>query len=266
MSGGIYSSDQNDIDNMMVVLKAAFKEVSIINNNEKHKVYVGIWNKISKCVKKWSRNRNVNEGRVDEIVNLYRSDELYPLPFIYLAVLRDEGIVCYDGNHRRTALDKVLDLDIECMIDILFDCQQKDVELMFRLINENIEVPESCFEPINNEKQLIENQIKDLVTYYVGRYNSLVSNSKNCYSPSFHPDLLEIDIRKIYDDYNKELSITDITIILDKMNEAYSKKKYIQHSAKSDAQVGKCKKFGLWLFLIDRRINRDHFSCVKSEL
>lgn len=266
MSSGVYLSDQNDVDNLMVVLNAAFKEVSVVGGNEKHKVYVGIWNKISKCVKKWSRNRDVNEGRVDEIVKLYESGGLYPLPFIYLAVLKDEGIVCYDGNHRRTALDKVLDMDIECAVDIMFDCQQSDIELMFRLINENIEVPESCFEPIDKEKQIIEQQIKDLVARYVGKYRSLVSNSTKCYSPSFHPELLESDIRKIYNDYNKELSIINIGIILDKMNEAYGKRKYIQHTGKSDAQIGKCRKAGLWLFLMDRRINREHFSCVKSEL
>lgn len=65
-----------------------------------HKCFLIKWKAIEPLCKKWSRNRNVDNERVKEMMEYYKAGGYIPR-IIHLAELEAEGLACYDGNHRR---------------------------------------------------------------------------------------------------------------------------------------------------------------------
>ena len=51
---------------------------------------------------------------------------MYIPKMIHLAELNEEGLICYDGNHRREVFN-LLQKDFLCIIDIIFNATQEDV-------------------------------------------------------------------------------------------------------------------------------------------
>jgi len=86
--------------------------------------------------KKWSRNRDPDMERVNEILE----SRAYIPKFIHLAELEGEGLVCYDGNHRRVVLEK-LGGDETCIVDVMFGATTDDVYQAFVNINKGVERP-----------------------------------------------------------------------------------------------------------------------------
>jgi hypothetical protein len=56
-------------------------------------------------------------NRVEELKQFHQQGGFIPI-HIYLADLKDEGLVCFDENHRRVTLQQ-LQLDQECFVDIM---------------------------------------------------------------------------------------------------------------------------------------------------
>jgi hypothetical protein len=55
---------------------------------------------------------------------------MYIPKMIHLAELNEEGLICYDGNHRREVFN-LLQKDFLCIIDIIFNATQEDVFYAF---------------------------------------------------------------------------------------------------------------------------------------
>ena len=65
-----------------------------------HMGFIVRWNLIAPLVKKWSKNRDPDPLRVAEMKEHFIKGGYLPNQ-IHLAELSNEGLVRYDGNHRR---------------------------------------------------------------------------------------------------------------------------------------------------------------------
>ena len=230
----------------------------------KHRVFLIKWNLISPLCKKWSRNRDPDHGRVSEMVDHFHRGHIPRL--IHLAHVAEEGLVCYDGNHRREVFDRVADgADIMCLVDVLFDACQNDVYRAFNDINKAIQVPAMFFDDGNVEKCIgreIKDEILALVKEYETKYKAFVSTSPRYHAPNFNRDCFIDNIYNIYNQFNGTLSINDITKALERLNNDYAKGiRCRPHSSYKESIIEKCKKGGLWLF-IDKVIPFEHVQQV----
>lgn len=99
-----------------------------IYESNHHKGYLILWKLIAPMCKKWSRNRAPNVERVKEMFDYHVNADGYIPNTIHLAELSDEGLVCYDGNHRREVFNmcNAQGKDIICIVDIMFNATQSD--------------------------------------------------------------------------------------------------------------------------------------------
>jgi hypothetical protein len=89
-------------------------------------------------LKNWSKNRMPEATRIAEIQR-YQKKIQHVNGTIHLAWLKDEGLVCYDGNHRLQALTR----DVNWVtVDINWNCSKQEIREQFRSINsaENVSV------------------------------------------------------------------------------------------------------------------------------
>lgn len=234
----------------------------------KHKVFLGKWNLISPLCKKWSRNRDPDQGRVSEMLDYLKHGGYIPR-MIHLAHVADEGLVCYDGNHRREVFNVApLGGDMICLFDVLFDACQNDVYMAFNDINKSVQVPAMFFYD-EHDKSCNGREIKDdilaLVKTYETKYKAFVSTSPRYHAPNFNRDCFIDNVYNIYKHFNGSLSIADIGNALDKLNEDYAKGiRCRPHSSYKITIIEKCKKGNLWLF-IDKVVPFEHVQQVLSD-
>lgn len=198
--------------------------------------------------KKWSRNRDPDMERVEEMVGVY-------IPkFIHLAELDGEGLVCYDGNHRREVLKKTADENTQCIVDIMFGATQDDVYQAFMNINKGVEVPEIYMEDTNN----IKDAVMTLVKTYETRYRPYVSASPKCRAPHFNRDVFTENITNIYTYLQGRKTVEELGELLERLNHEYSRGYMCKsHNTYKPVIIEKCKKHGLWLFL-EREVSPEH--------
>jgi hypothetical protein len=200
--------------------------------------------------KKWSKNRDPDMERVNEIVEL----GVYIPKFIHLAELEGEGLVCYDGNHRREVLKQLVNDNFTCIVDIMFKATHDDVYEAFVNINKGVEVPEIYIEDSAN----IRSDVMELVKGYETKYKSFISVSPKCRAPQFNRDVLTENISKIYAYLQGQKTIPEIGELLEKLNHEYSRGHLCKsHGTYKSAVIEKCKKHGLWLFL-EREVSPEH--------
>lgn len=203
--------------------------------------------------KKWSRNRDPDMERVNEILE----SRAYIPKFIHLAELEGEGLVCYDGNHRRVVLEK-LGGEGMCIVDIMFGASSDDVYQAFININKGVEVPEIYIEDTDNIKE----EITKLVKGYETKYKVFVSTSSRCRAPQFNRDTFVENITKIYKHLQGRKTIHEIGELLEKLNTEYSRGHICKsHDTYKPLVIDKCRKHGLWLFL-EREISPEHVERV----
>lgn len=212
--------------------------------------------------KKWSKNRDPDMERVEEMV----TSGAYIPKFIHLAELDGEGLVCYDGNHRREVLKQMETGGVagsvaggaSCIIDVMFNATQDDVYEAFMNINKGVEVPEIYMGDMNN----IKDEVISLVKKYESRYKSFVSVSSKCHAPHFNRDVFTENISKIYTYLNGQRTIQEIGLLLEQLNKEYSNGNICKpHTSYKPGAIEKCKKYGLWLFL-EREVSPDHVERV----
>ena len=212
---------------------------------------------IDPICKKWSKNRNPDMERVKEMHEYYNSGGYIP-KFIHLAELKGEGIVCYDGNHRRELLKLINDGDIECIVDVMFSATDEDIYEAFSSVNRAVDVPEIYLEDVSN----IKDDVLELVKKYESNYKQFTSKSSRCRSPNFNRDVFTDNITKIYKYFNGTKTILEIEDALNKLNKEYANGKLCKsHSKYPLSVIDKCKKHGLWLFL-EREVICEHVDKV----
>jgi hypothetical protein len=207
-------------------------------------------------LKLWSRNRPVDEARVEEIRE-YISKTQHVDGSIRLAFIKGEGLVCYESNHRRMALIP----GIPVMVDILWDVQTERVIEEFIHINRAVSVPELYTEVDMDAtaKEKITEYVKDMASF---KYKAFVSTSSRPNRPQFNRDVLTQEITKLWKDIGCPVDI--LLKSIDAVNDAYRDEKLgTDHTKiKSTKILEKCSKGGLWLFAFDTSLNKDHVEKV----
>ena len=232
-----------------------------------HKGYLILWKLISPFCKKWSRNRDPDMERVKEVYDYYMNHSGYVPNMIHLAELPDEGLVCYDGNHRREVFNMGIaqGSEIICIVDIMFDTTQRDVYKAFTNLNKSVQVPAIYIdEGENNEtiESTIKLEIIALVKHYETQYKSFLSTSPRYHAPNFNRDALVDNIYAIYKSFNKTVTISEIGKLLTKLNTEYSQGRLCRpHSSYRTTLLEKCRKHNMWLF-IERAIPFEHMELV----
>lgn len=251
----------------MITMEAIFDSLGqVIYNINGHKGYSIQWKKISPFCKKWSRNRDADEERVKEMIEYYHKGGYIPR-MIHLAETKEEGIVCYDGNHRREVFNKVFDEDETtiCIIDVMFGATRKEVYKAFNNINKSVQLPAIYIEESNDDND-VKAEIIKLVKVYETKYRSFLSTSTRCHAPNFNRDNFTDNIYNIYVSFGKAVSIDEIGNLLNKLNNEYAHGRMCRpHSAYKPSLLGKCKKENLWLF-IEKSIPFEHVERVLNSL
>jgi len=161
-----------------------------------HKGFLVRWKLISPFCKKWSRNRDADLARVNEMIDFYHKGGYIPR-IVHLAEVKDEGLVCYDGNHRKEVFDKCNDEDVLCIVDVMFGATQNDIYKAFNNINKSVQLPAIYIDECNNDNN-VKAEIVELVKEYENKYKPLLSTSARCHAPNFNRDNFTDNIYNIY--------------------------------------------------------------------
>ena len=167
---------------------------------------------------------------------------------IHLAEIPLEGIVCYDGNHRKEVFNLCNDQELTCIVDVMFRVTQIDVYNAFNNINKSVQLPAIYIEEHSTSDTKIE--IIKLVRSYETQYPQFVSTSARCHAPHFNRDTLTDNIYSIYQSFGGVISIDEISQLLDRLNYEYSQGRLCRpHSFYRPQIINKCQKYGMWLFI-----------------
>lgn len=196
-------------------------------------------------VKQWKYNRPPDMSRIPEIHNWMKQFQRMD-GILNLAYITGEGLVCFEGNHRRLALEE---LDIMVFADILWDANDEIVTHEFRRLNKSVCVPNLYV--IENESTL-RGDIEKLVSDFRKKYPNVESNSGRPQRPNYNRDRLTDDILRIHKD--SAIPISEIMNKIDLLNESYKLK---DRTKLSEKVIQKCESSGLWLFAWNSSINID---------
>lgn len=229
-----------------------------------HSGYIVDWKDIYKQCKKWSRNREACMTRVDEIYEYYVNGGYMPC-ILHLAESDREGLVCYDGNHRREVFNRCINKNVPikiCIIDIIFNATNVDIYTAFENINKCVDVPTLYVD--NNEESQVKVDIIELVKEYEIKYKPLLSASHRCHAPNFNRDTFVENIYDIYKSFDSRVTIATIKVLLEKLNLEYQNEtsKLHKNQLNYKAQViEKCNRNNMWLF-IDKKIPIEHVKII----
>ena len=194
-------------------------------------------------VKQWKFNRPPDLSRLDEkrswMAEFKRMDGL-----LNLAYISGEGLVCFEGNHRRLALDG---LDIIVLVDILWDVSDEIVVHEFRRLNKSICVPNLY---VSENHHAVRESVEKAVREFRKKYPSMESTSGRPQRPNFNRDKLTDELFRAHKELG--ISIEDLMLKLNSLNETL---KLSDKSKLSDSIKQKCEKSGLWLFAWTSTIN-----------
>jgi hypothetical protein len=218
-----------------------------IYNIKSHKGYLVQWSLVAPLCKKWIHNRDYDNERVKEILN-YHCNGGYVPRVIHLAEIEREGLVCYDGNHRREVFDRCTDESIMCVVDVMFRTTQSCVFKAFNNINKSVQLPAIYLE--ESIDSCVKDDILKLVRMYETEYKAFVSTSTRCHAPQFNRDAFVDNIDSIYKAFHGVVSIIEIGTVLRELNVQYCNQNMCRpHSAYSVSVIEKCRTKKLWLFL-----------------
>lgn len=218
------------------------------------------WNLIAPLCKKWSRNRDPDSTRVDEMINFYNNGGYIP-PVLHLAEIQEEGLVCYDGNHRRELFNQ-LENTIDCIVDIMFNTTQSEVFKSFDNINKSVQLPAIY---LDEHKDSTKEDILQLVKTYEQKYKNFLSTSSRCRAPNFNRDNFVDNIYNILNSFHNMINVKELSILLTELNYQYSIGNLCRpHYKYSPAVIKKCTDQQLWLFL-ERDICIEHVHKIYSQ-
>lgn len=187
-------------------------------------------------VKPWKYNRPPDMTRIPEIHDWMkefgRMDGV-----LNLAYIQGEGLVCFEGNHRRLALDG---LDIPVFVDIVWDATHESLAHEFRRLNKSVCVPDLYVAETSATLRL---ELEDAVAEFRKKYSSMESTSGRPQRPNYNRDRLTDEITRL----QKELVVP----VGELMTRIYALNEYYAGNDKSkltEKMRQKCEASGLWLF------------------
>lgn len=193
---------------------------------------------IFKCVdiKPWKYNRPADMGRIAAIHNwmseFHRMDGV-----LNLAHIPGDGLVCFEGNHRRLALEG---LDITVLADIVWEATNESIKHEFKRLNQSISVPDLYV--VENDATVRLN-IETAVAEFRQKYPTHESPTARPQRPNFNRDKLTDELFRLQKE--KMMSIPDLMIRIYDRNEQLSR---ADRSGISENTIKKCLASGLWLF------------------
>jgi len=253
---------------MEIIFDSLGKEIYSLDGQQRHKGYIMKWYLISPFCKQWSRNRVPDSERVKEMIEYHNKGGYIPR-MIHLADTKEEGIVCYDGNHRKEVFNNCNDKSLECIVDVVFDASQNDVFDVFNNINKSIQLPAIYVEDLHDKD--IKTNILRLVKVYETKYKPFLSTSIRCHAPNFNRDVFIDNIYNIYKYFHGVVDISEIESALIILNTEYSQGRLCRsHSFYKQTVIEKCKKYNMFLFLeryispeiIEQIMNKSYMYCV----
>jgi len=235
---------------------------NVLFSDGNHTVYYIKWSLLASLCKKWSRNRDPDSKRVKEMVQFCRGGGHLP-KMLFLAEVEDEGLVCYDGNHRREVFQRLE--GVYCLIDVMFNCTQLDVLDAFTNLNKSVQVPLIYLEDVHEETK---GEILQLVRKFEQRYPEFVKSSANCRSPHFNRDVFIDNLFDIYKAFEGAITVDELGVLLEALNEEYARGFLRPHSIYTKPgqlhAIKKCERFHFWLFL-ERTIPFEHIEFVRAK-
>ena len=187
-------------------------------------------------VKTWKYNRPPSDERVSEIrkwnEQFGRMDGV-----LNLAYIPHEGLVCFEGNHRRLALQG---LNITVLADILWDVTDEIVMHEFRRINKSVSVPDLY---VAETETSLKVEIENIVQSFRKKYPTHETTSSRPQRPNFNRDVLTDQILRIQSETG--ITIKELIVRLEELNKEYANQSKTKLSQKI---IEKCEASGLWLF------------------
>jgi len=187
-------------------------------------------------VKQWKFNRPPDLIRIPEIHEWMKQFQRMD-GILNLAYIMSEGLVCFEGNHRRLALDG---LDIIVFVSILWDVTDEIITHEFRRLNKSVCVPDLY---IIDNKASLRGEIEHVVSEFRKKYPALESTSGRPQRPNYNRDKLTDEILRLHKESG--IPVDDLMTRLNLLNESYKLK---DRSKLSDKIIQKCDSSGLWLF------------------
>lgn len=235
----------------MDILKKTGRLVYDIDGHQGYSVCVSLVNNL---VKPWSKNRTLDNVRVTELAQHLKQNGWAP-PIIYTAEIPTEGLVCYDGNHRREAYRKLSPhLDKQTVIvDILK--RPTDVYMCFNNINRSVPLAQIDL-LMDKDSVKLRQELDALIHEYEKEFPTFVSTSSRCNTPNFNRDNLKDQLFRFIEQKDYQVNVKNIKEALQVLNDAYSQdcRKNSDIRKLRDNVAKKCADVGLWLFAWRREI------------
>lgn len=174
-----------------------------------------------------------------------------------MAYVEGEGLVCFDGNHRREALSRMEWGDeFSVFLDVLLNATPRDIFCCFDALNKSVQVP-LVFVDDNNVREVVLGAVREFELLY----KPFVSTSSRCHAPNFNRDAFVDALYDMYRSLEGKYSLPEIIAALHHLNREYGNGKFgpTRHNIKD-----KCDKHSFWLFR-ERRINTDHVLLILQQ-
>nr|QBK86238.1 MAG: hypothetical protein LCMAC102_00330 [Marseillevirus LCMAC102] len=221
----------------------------ICQYNNKEFLYLSDKKNIMDYISIWQYNRPIDETRI-QVIKEYIEKQKYVDGIIYVAEFQENKKIsynCYDGFHRLKALQLIKD-DLKIIVHVTYQATVDQIKSKFKALNSAISVPELYLDETNDETiQSLKIIIEEVVEYICKKWSKYQSISKRPQRPNFNRDNLK---DQLYDYINQPSHIgvnaSRLIKAIDKLNEDYSNRKFVNTSQKV---ISKCKKMGCFLFL-----------------
>jgi hypothetical protein len=187
-------------------------------------------------VKQWKYNRPPDMNRVPEIHEWMKTFQRMD-GVLNLAYISGEGLVCFEGNHRRLALEN---LQIVVLIDIVWDATDEIVTYEFRRLNKSVCVPDLY---ITDTTSSLRVEIEDAVAEFRKKFPGNESTSGKPNRPNYNRDKLTDELTRIQRE--RVIPVSELMNRLYVLNDTYSQ--YDKSKLSSKIRT-KCEETGLWLF------------------
>lgn len=220
------------------------RENARVWNDDKHPLYKMDSDKFAKLeIKTWKHNRPPDEDRVREIhaemIESRRVDNI-----IYLAHTSD-GLVCYDGNHRRLALKGVEGVD-RILVDVMWGVDDETIKQEFVRLNKAMPVAEIyTVDPVVSLAD-----VNRIVEVFCKKYMTLKTSAVNPHRGNFNVTM----VTNIFSAAITSLKITPDEALrrMYALNETMAAR---DRSKLSQTVIDRCTKGGCWIFARSRDVN-----------
>ncbi len=220
-------------------------DLSVFNTifvyNERESLCTGDIGVLKSLVRRWSLNRPEDGDRVREIRECIERDGRVD-GLISVALLEDEGMVCWDGLHRFRALCGI-DNPPVCLFHVWKNPSETELKERFISLNKSVPVP-TLYTEKERDNELIKTA-EHLIEMLMIKYKQVFSSSNRPNDPNVNRDSLLSDIHAFLKE-NPGLTSKQMWMALMKAN------MYIKKCDLSDVKqraLDKCKQIDCYLFL-----------------